>query len=229
MTGDDDERVLTAFHDETVAFTEALGGLPMSAWDHPTRCEPWQVRDVVGHVITVLARVPEMVAAPAPEQADTSATTYYRRDERFSEAANADRVRTAHGRATVPDVAVLAHDLAHVAQLVVAVCRQQPATRIVRTRHGDAMLLSDFLLTRVFETAVHGLDVADALDQPPWLTTSAAHHLQHALFGADWYAAVATLGWDSGTVLRKATGRAPVTEEESARLDELGLRQLALG
>jgi hypothetical protein len=64
MTGDDD-RFLTAFHDETVAFTEALGGLPVSAWDHPTRCEPWQVRDVVGHVITVLARVPEMVAAPA--------------------------------------------------------------------------------------------------------------------------------------------------------------------
>jgi hypothetical protein len=91
------------------------------------------------------------------------------------------------------------------------------------------MLLSDFLITRLFETAVHGLDVADAVDLPPWLSSSAARHLHHALFGADWRAAVATLDWDPVTVLRKATGRASVTEQESARLTEVGLRRLTLG
>ena len=161
---------------------------------------------------------------PAPEQPDTTAISYYRADERFSEAANADRVRTAHGRAAIPDVAVLIRDLADVSQNVVAVCQREPASRVVRTRHGDSMLLSDLLLTRLVETAVHGLDVADAADRLPWLTAAAA-----MLFGADWHAAVGALGWDPVMLLRKATGRASVTGEESAQLAGLGLRRLTLG
>lgn len=218
---------LTAFADEARAFVEALRVLPEAAWDRPTRCAPWRVRDVVGHVVTVLARVPPMVAAAAPERADTTATGYYRGDDRFNAAANADRVRSAQERAA--DVAVLADDLARVAERVVEVCRSQSADRVVRTRHGDAMLLSDFLLTRLFETAVHGLDVADAVERPPWLTASAAGHLLPTLFGPEWPAAVATLGGDHAAVLRTATGRTPLTDDEETRLAALGLRRLALG
>ncbi len=46
--------------------------------------------------------------------------------------------------------------------------------RVVRTRHGDLMLLGDFLVTRVVELGVHGLDLAAALDRAPWLTPQAA-------------------------------------------------------
>jgi uncharacterized protein (TIGR03083 family) len=215
--------------DEAAAFTEALGNLPGPAWSCPTRCDPWSVRDVVGHVITVLARVPDMVLAPAPERPDTTAITYYRADERFSEAGNAARVETARRRANLSDTDALVHDLADISQQIVAVCGPQPSDRVVRTRHGDAMLLSDFLATRVFETAVHGLDVADALDRPPWLTDAAAEHLQQALFGSTWRESVATLGWDPAVLLRAATGRAQVTGEESALLADLGMRRLAVG
>jgi hypothetical protein len=171
----------------------------------------------VGHVITVLARVPEMIASPAPERPDTTATSYYRADHRFSDTANADWVRTAHGRAAALEVTSLVHDLAETVKTVITACRQEPTDRVVRTRHGDAMLLSKFLTTRVIELALHGLDVADALEQQPWLTEPAAEHLQQLLFGPHWRIAVAALGWDPVTLLRKTTGRATVTADRIGR------------
>ena len=44
----------------------------------------------------------------------------------------------------------------------------------MQTRHGDPMLLAEFLRTRVLELAVHGLDLAAALDREPWMTAPAA-------------------------------------------------------
>ncbi|SCL24658.1 TIGR03083 family protein [Micromonospora pallida] len=224
-----DNRALGAFRAEAEAFTAALGALTPHEWERPTRCVPWRVRDVVGHVVTVLGRVPDMVAAPEPERPDTTAIAYYRADHRFSDTANADRVATARGRAAGPDVARLGRDLPTAMKAVVTACRRERADRIVRTRHGDAMLLSDFLTTRVVELAVHGLDVADALNHQPWLTAPAAQHLQQLLFGPEWHTAVTALGWDPVTLLRKTTGRASVTPGESADLVRLGLRVLTLG
>lgn len=110
MTGDDS--VLVAVGDEADASATALSGLPAPAWERPTRCVPWRVRELVGHVITALGRVPDAVAEPVPDRPDTTATTYYRADERFSGEANADRVRTARDRAAAPDVATLARQFA---------------------------------------------------------------------------------------------------------------------
>ncbi|WP_229075148.1 maleylpyruvate isomerase N-terminal domain-containing protein [Actinoplanes sp. DH11] len=220
---------LTALRAEATALITALGALTPDAWERPTRCEPWLVRDVVGHIITVLSRVPDMVAAPAPEHADTSATDYYRPDHRFSDTANTARIAAAQDRAAAPDVTTPTGDLSATVTAVVAACRDEPAGRVVRTRHGDAMLLTDFLTTRVAELAIHGLDVADALRETPCLTAPAARHLQHLLFGPDWRTAAGTLGWDPVTLLRKTTGRAPVTATEAATLTGVGLRRLTLG
>jgi uncharacterized protein (TIGR03083 family) len=205
-----------------------LGELPASGWDTPTRCDPWTVRDVVGHVITVLARTPGMIAAPAPAWSDTTATGYYRADDRFSPVANADRVRTARERA-VAEPASLIRELTDTCLAVTTLSSGQPTDRVVLTRHGDAMLLSQFLTTRVVELAIHGLDIADAIPRQPWLTAAAANHLEQLLFGPAWRSAVAATGWEPDVLLRKATGRAPVSDEESAQLDRLGIRRLALG
>lgn len=220
--------VVAAFRDEVAAFRAALCSLSTPLWNRPTRCAPWQVRDVVGHVITVLARVPDMVAASAPPEPDTDPITYYRADARFSETVNAERVRSARSRAMASDTAGLVNDLADVAQEVVARCAGQPADRVVRTRHGDAMLLSNFLLTRLFETAVHGIDVADAVDQPAWLTAPAADHLGRMIFGTNRRTAISMLGGDVVIALCKATGRAPVTDDELALLNAWGAHRLAL-
>lgn len=41
---------------------------------------------------------------------------------------------------------------------------------MIGNRRGDTMLLTDFLVTRVVEVGIHGLNLADALDRPAWLT-----------------------------------------------------------
>ncbi|MFG2783474.1 maleylpyruvate isomerase N-terminal domain-containing protein [Streptomyces prunicolor] len=79
--------------------------------------------------------------------------------------------------------AALADDLNDTWQQVDRLCRAQPEGRVVRTRHGDPMLLAEFLLTRVVEVAVHGLDVADALSHEPWLTSQTADLVQDILLG----------------------------------------------
>ncbi|MEU8660064.1 maleylpyruvate isomerase N-terminal domain-containing protein [Actinoplanes philippinensis] len=130
------DRTPVAFTAEAAAFAAALRQLPADAWRAPTRCVPWQVSDLIGHVITAVSRTPAMIAAPAPDHADTTATGYYRADKRFSDSANADRVQTAQQRAAT--------------------------------------------------------------------------------------------GWTPALLLRKTTGRAPVTAAETRMLDGLGLRSLAL-
>jgi hypothetical protein len=49
------------------------------------------------------------------------------------------------------------------------------------------------------------------------------------LFGPRWGTAATAVGWDPETLLRRVTGRAPITEADTARLHELGLRPLTLG
>ncbi|WP_307798353.1 maleylpyruvate isomerase N-terminal domain-containing protein [Actinoplanes flavus] len=215
---------LTTLDAECAAFVHALRALPDHAWERPTRCEPWTVRDVVGHVVTVLGRVPVMVAAAAPASAEVSATGYYRADDRFGAEANTERVRVA--QAVTGD---LATRLADIAAEVRDVCSGEPDDRLVRTRHGDAMLLGDFLLTRIVEAAVHGLDVADAAGVPPWLTETAGERVLGLLFGPAWRESVAALGGDPLTVIRTATGRAPVTPTDQQSLEAAGLRPLTLG
>ncbi|MEV4211978.1 maleylpyruvate isomerase family mycothiol-dependent enzyme [Micromonospora sp. NPDC049662] len=222
------DHVLSVLGREIDAFTGALVEVPPPEWERPSRCDPWRVRDVVGHVIVVLSRVPDMVAAPAPGRAGTTAAQYYRADGRFSDDTNDERVRTAQRRAADPDAATLVRDLADTGRTVVEVCRDEPADRVVRTRHGDPMLLSDFLTTRLVEVVLHGLDVADALPREPWLTPAATEHLLRLLFGPQWRVAVDATG-DPITLLRKATGRAPATVNDRRALDHLGLRPLTLG
>jgi uncharacterized protein (TIGR03083 family) len=224
----DQNRVLDVFCAESEALAQVTARLSAAEWDRPTRCDPWLVRDLIGHLRVVIAWLPGMLAAPAPPEAGVSAAQYYRPDARFSPATNQARIALAQAAARAAEAAP-AEDFADTYQEVARSCRLQPNPRVVRTRHGDPMLLADFLLTRVVEVAVHGLDVADAIDREPWLTRSAAELVQELLLGPDWASGVEKLGWDPARFLRKATGRDPLDAEEAADVERLGLRWLALG
>ncbi|MEH1166541.1 maleylpyruvate isomerase N-terminal domain-containing protein [Micromonospora sp. CPCC 205539] len=102
-----------------------------------------------------------------------------------------------------------------------------PTERVVRTRHGDAMRLAEFLRTRVVEVGVHGLDLAAALDRPPWLTPQAAAVIADLLTGGR--SVPAGLGWDELTVIRKTTGRAELTGPERVVIDGAGFHWLTFG
>jgi uncharacterized protein (TIGR03083 family) len=221
--------VCDVFRTEAHALTTAASQLTAQEADQPTRCRPWTVHELLSHVRIVIAWLPGMLAAPEPATADVSATAYYRSDQRFAPASNATRIDLAQAHAAAhPTIAALVTDLEATWRQADTLCRNQPPHRRVTTRHQDAMLLSDFLLTRVVEVAVHGLDVADAASHEPWLTPPAASAVGHLLLGADWSRVGQDLSWDPVTLLRKVTGRATLTSTESTYIERHGIAWLAL-
>ncbi|MEU7124531.1 maleylpyruvate isomerase family mycothiol-dependent enzyme [Streptomyces zaomyceticus] len=224
------DQVLEAFQLECGALGDAVTGLSEAEWDLPTRCTPWTVRDLLGHVSVVIDWLPAMLDVPEPGEAEISAVEYYRPDDRFSPRTNAQRIALAQDRAAgSADGAASAEDFTATWRRADRLCRDQPGGRTVRTRHGDAMLLSEFVLTRVVEVAVHGLDMADALGREAWLTPAAGDAVAELLLGAEHATAVDKLGWSRSRFLRKATGREPLNEAEAARVERLGIHWLALG
>ncbi|MBP8532506.1 maleylpyruvate isomerase N-terminal domain-containing protein [Streptomyces sp. MK37H] len=224
------DRVVKAFRLEAGQLARAMTEVSEAEWRLPTRCEPWKACDLLAHVRVVIAWLPDMLTAPAPTRAEVSAAEYYRPDDRFAPETNAARIALAqaHAAEQVSGTA-LVEDFKATWRRVDRLCRAEPEGRVVCTRHGDPMLLSEFLLTRVVEVALHGLDLADALGREPWLTSQAADLVQDLLLDPDGVAALEKLGWGQLRFLRKATGREPITREEAGDVDRLGIRWLALG
>ena len=110
-----------------------------------------------------------------PTRTSSPRPAYYRADQRFSAATNADRIQSAQrGAAALAGAAARARDFGVARRQAELALRDAAPGRVVRTRHGDPMLLTEFLRTRVLELAVHGLDLAAALDREPWMTIEAA-------------------------------------------------------
>jgi hypothetical protein len=92
------------------------------------------------------------------------------------------------------------------------------------------MLLAEFLRTRVLELAVHGLDLAVAVDRTPWMTEHAASVTSDLLLStADAARLLEATGWDRVTLIAKLTGRLPLTAAEADLIGSLGIRWLTLG
>lgn len=230
MVGVTEDRALGALRDEADALSRVVTGLGEAEWGRPTRCEPWSVRELLGHVRVAVGWLPEMLSGPAPDRAEVTAVRYYRPGDRFSPQGNAARIGLARDLAAGhPDGAALAADFTETWQRACRLCRDEPGDRVVRTRHGDAMLLSQFVITRVIEVAVHGLDLADALGRAPWLTSRAAEVALDLIMGSAHRGHLRDLGWDEPNALRKVTGRATLTAAEAGRVERLGVNWITLG
>jgi uncharacterized protein (TIGR03083 family) len=226
------EMIGEAFGAESRQLSQVVAGLDDAAFGRPTPCDPWTVTDLVYHVRMTMGRLPGMLAGPRPARAGlVTAAGYYRGDQRFSAGTNAERIRSAQGgAAALAGAAARARDFDQARQQARAALRAAPPDRVVLTRHGDHMLLAEFLRTRVLELAVHGLDLAAALDRAPWMTAPAAVVTEDLLLPA---AAAARLrgetGWDQVTAIAGLTGRRPLTPAESELVQSAGVGWLALG
>jgi uncharacterized protein (TIGR03083 family) len=222
---------LVAFAAEAANLSAALETVTEAEYDRPTRCTPWTVRALLAHVGMATGRVLAMLAEPVPATADTDAAGYYRPDTRFSIATNDERVDSALATALRAGTgAALAARFAASWRDAYASLAAQPPDRLVRTRHGDAMLLTDFLVTRVVELAIHGLDLADALDRPPWIDATSIDVVTRLLVGEAAGPTLDALGWDRVRLLRVATGR--VGDNAGADVERLratGITWLTLG
>ncbi|QLQ36748.1 maleylpyruvate isomerase N-terminal domain-containing protein [Micromonospora robiginosa] len=223
------EPVHAAFRDECERLERVLRGLDESALDRPTPCPPWRVRDLLAHVSTGAGRLVGMLAEPAPPRPEVMVTASdYFGAAKFAPAVDRERIEGARAAARErPGVAEAAREFGRAWRATDAAVAAEAPERVVRTRHGDAMAVTEFLRTRVVEVAVHGLDLADALDRPPWTAPAAAAVVVGVLTAGR--PVPDALGGDARTVLRKATGRLPLTDVERAALAAAGIRRLAFG
>jgi hypothetical protein len=76
---------------------------------------------------------------------------------------------------------------------------------------------------------IHGADLADALDRPPWATIGGLRittEILRALVGAD---LPPQLGWEDLELMEKGSGRASITDEDRAILGSLADRFPLMG
>jgi uncharacterized protein (TIGR03083 family) len=218
-----------AFRVESARLADVMSGLDEADFGRPTACPPWTVRDLLAHVCLGAGRLLAMLGQPAPPRAEVDAAGYFGR-EKFTPDVDAARVASAQQVAAQATTGhALAAELDRLCRAVDAAVAVVAPDRVVRTRHGDAMTVDDFLVTRVVELGVHGLDLAAALGRRPWLSDQAAAVIADLLSGGRERAVCEPLSWDRRTFIAKATGRARITDAERARLERLGLRWLSLG
>lgn len=187
------------YRDAVVAFVELVAIIPHDAWDLPGLGE-WTVRDLVGHANRALTTVEEYLQRPAAPGAPAirDAVAYYEDARTVDPAAIARRGRDA-GRALGNDPSAAVRDTA--ARVLALVDRVSPQA-VVSLATGATMPLDPYLDTRIFELAVHCLDIARALDATPpeALAPAVAAALETA-------ARLAARGPDAATVLLALTGR----------------------
>ncbi|MGZ4108783.1 MAG: maleylpyruvate isomerase N-terminal domain-containing protein [Actinomycetota bacterium] len=189
----------------------------------PTRCPPWDVKALVGHIWRDVDRILVYAAEPAPHAADSDALAYYGVD--YDPVASAPDVmrRGFEAAAAFATGHELARDFDDRWRRAVDLARSTPPERLIRT-FGPCLRLDQYLCTRLLEAAVHGLDLADAIEREPWITpraTALVRSMLVAMLGAE---PPEPLGWDDLAFLEAGTGRRPVAPEERAVLGPLAER-----
>jgi hypothetical protein len=189
------------------------------------------VAGLLYHVQMTMGRLQAMLAEPEPDGTElVPAAGYYRADQRFTVTVNDDRIGSAQrGAAVLPGAAARARDFRQARDLAWSLVQSALPARVVRTRHGDRMLLSEFMRTRVLELAVHGLDLAAALDREPWMTDPSAQVTEELLLPPSAAAELrAEADWSRLTLIAKLTGRVSATAAETRLIESLGTQRLAL-
>ena len=182
-----------------------LTGLPADAFALPTRCPPWDVKALAGHLYRDVDRILQYRDLPAGP-ADTDAVSYWRSYAPADDAPaiSARAVEVADGYASGTELAV-AFDARW--REAVGAARAMSPGRAFATSFGPTLRLDEYVRTRVLELAVHGLDLADALGRAPWITEPASAEVRRILIGLLGAEPPAALGWDAIAFIEAGTGR----------------------
>lgn len=189
------------------SFAELVRRLPADRWNGPGLGD-WNLRALVGHTSRSLITVSTYLTTPAEREDVTTAAEYYVRVTPsalgIDPAAVAERGRAA-GRDLGDDPAATVDRLVERALADV----EAAGDPLIQVIGGLGIRLSTYLPTRVFELAVHGLDIARAAGLTHELPTE-------VLVGATELAAQIAVATGRGdAVLLALTGRAALPPDFS--------------
>jgi len=210
-------RSLEALSGESRAAEAALGALPDPAFDRPTRCAAWNVRGLTGHMLRDVDRILDYVAAPAPPEADATGASYFTRYDPVADAPDVAK-RSIDRAAAFATTGELVEAFAATWRRAVDLALAEGPDRLVQVAWGPTMRLDDYLDTRALEMAVHGLDLADALGEPPWLTPSGGAVVRDIL--TTLLGGAPPPAWDDVELADKGTGRTALTDRDRTELGE---------
>ena len=174
------------FASAAAAFARLVRAIPETAWDGPGLGD-WDMRALVGHTSRSLITVSEYLRTPADHPDVDDAVAYYVWVREFTTSAGAEAINE-RGRQAGRDLG--ADPVATVDGLVAGALAdvENAGDPVISVIGGLGIRLSHYLETRVFELAVHGLDIAraaglefelptDAVEQAGVLATRVAARL----------------------------------------------------
>ena len=166
-----------AYEIATGLFVNTVEQIGLAQWEQPG-LGVWTVRDLVGHTSRALLTVEMYLAKPAAQREVMRPVDYYLRAQAGLAAPGsvAARGREA-GMALGPDPIAAVQDIA---ARVLAQVKTVSDEVLVSTPVGGMRLL-DYLPSRIFELAVHTLDIAAALPVTVTLPESVATVALHLL------------------------------------------------
>ena len=208
--------LLATLDGECTLVVDALGELPEADFGRPTRCAAWDVKGLVGHLWRDLDRLGTCLELTPEPTATCDAIGYFRAYDPVADApAIASQSLEVAARYGSGADAVAAFD-EHRRECIEGV-RSLAPDRLVRTRIAT-MRLDEFVKTRVLELSVHGLDLADALDAPPWLSHEGQAVTVALLEGLLGGPPPATLAHDAVAFIDTGTGRRALSDADRAAL-----------
>lgn len=151
---------VAVFASAATAFAALVRAVPAPAWDGPGIGD-WDLRSLIGHASRSMITVSTYLESPAEYEDITSPADYYARMLEYSSGVGADAV-TERGRQAGRDLGE--HPVAAIDALVTRVLEQLAAVDdpLIEVIGRLGIHLRNYLPTRVFELAVHGLDIVRA-------------------------------------------------------------------
>ena len=213
--------------DECERVSSLVDGLDEEAFARETRCPPWRVKELLGHMYRDVDRLGTALAAPSDLPVEEDAVSYWRTYDPIADGPDiADRAKEiADG---FPTGAELAGAFASMWPGRIDSAAAADGSRSVQT-FGPVLRLDEFLKTRILEIAVHRLDLLDALGRERTVEPKSAEIVVGVLDGLLGAERPAALGWSDVEFIEAGTGRRPIEPAERSTLGPLADRFPLLG
>lgn len=158
----DYDQVRTAFRYASQWWRSIVGAIPDEQWDRPALGE-WSVQELVAHTSRAYRTIPEYIGGDVKDPTPIATAAEYFRVVLAEETPHLHIAARGKREATLETDWVSAID--RLANEVVALVDSLPADKELHLFVG-VMHLDQYLVTRITELIVHGLDLAAAIDMP---------------------------------------------------------------